>query len=67
MRFIRRHRNRLNSLYIRNIDHLRQKAEYKPIFQMYFDLVCIVIIYNSIIYSNNLIAYPRNREALYYS
>ena len=39
-RFIHRHHNRLNSLYVRNMDHLRQKAEYKPIFQMYFDLVC---------------------------
>ena len=39
-RFIQRHKDRLNSLYIRNMDHLRQKAEYKPMFQMYFDLVC---------------------------
>ena len=39
-RFIRRHGDRLNSLYIRNMDHLRQKAEYKPVFQMYFDLIC---------------------------
>ena len=46
-RFIHRHRNRLNSLYIRNMDHMRQKAEYKPVFQLYFDLVCTVILCNN--------------------
>ena len=40
--FIYKHRNRLNSLYIRNMDYMRQKAKFKPIFEMYFDL-----IYNS--------------------
>ena len=32
-RFIHRHRDRLDNLYIRNIDYLRQKVEYKPLFQ----------------------------------
>ena len=39
-RFIYRHHTRLYSLYIRNMDHTSQKAEYKPLFQIYFDLLC---------------------------
>ena len=37
--FIIRHKKRLKSLYLRNIDHERQKAEYKPSFEHYFALV----------------------------
>jgi hypothetical protein len=37
--FIRRHKNRLYSLYLHNIDSDRQKAEYKPMFKHYFELV----------------------------
>lgn len=37
--FIRRHKNRLHSFYLHNIDSDRQKAEYKPMFKHYFALV----------------------------
>ena len=37
--FITRHKKRLKSLYLHNIDHERQKAEYKPSFEHYFALV----------------------------
>jgi Tc5 transposase DNA-binding domain len=37
--FIRRHDNRLKSIYLRNIDHCRTKAEYAPVFQHFYDLV----------------------------
>ena len=33
--FIRRHKERLKSLYLRNIDNLRTKAEYAPLFQLF--------------------------------
>jgi hypothetical protein len=37
--FIRRHRDRLRSLYLRNIDNLRVTAEYAPMFTLFFALV----------------------------
>ena len=37
--FIRRHKNRLRSLYLRNIDNLRVTAEYAPMFTLFFALV----------------------------
>jgi hypothetical protein len=37
--FIRRHDGRLKSIYLRNIDHCRTKAEYAPVFQHFYDLV----------------------------
>ena len=37
--FIRRHNSRLKSIYLRNMDHCRTKAEYVPIFQHFYDLV----------------------------
>jgi hypothetical protein len=33
--FVRRHQNRLKSLYLRNIDNLRAKSEYAPMFQTF--------------------------------
>jgi hypothetical protein len=38
--FIRRNKDRLTSLYLRNIDNLRVLSEYTPMFQLFFDLVC---------------------------
>jgi hypothetical protein len=37
--FVRRHKERLKSLYLRNIDNLRTKAEYAPLFKQFYDLV----------------------------
>ena len=37
--FIRRHDSRLKSIYLRNIDHRRTKAEFVPVFQHFYDLV----------------------------
>ena len=37
--FIKRHKDRLKSLYLRNIDSQRHKAEYKPSFKQFYDLV----------------------------
>ena len=37
--FVRRHESRLKSVYLRNMDHCRTKAEYAPLFQHFYDLV----------------------------
>jgi hypothetical protein len=37
--FVRRHRDRLKSLYLRNMDQLRTKSEYAPLFKQFYDLV----------------------------
>jgi hypothetical protein len=37
--FIRRHKNRLKSLYLRNIDNLRVTADYALMFTLFFALV----------------------------
>jgi hypothetical protein len=39
--FIQRHKDRLESLYLRNIDNMRTKAEYAPMIQHFFELVCV--------------------------
>jgi hypothetical protein len=36
--FIRRHKERLKSLYMRNIDSKRKKAEYEPSFRLFYEL-----------------------------
>jgi hypothetical protein len=38
-RFVKRHQNRLKSLYLRNIDNLRAKSEYTPMFEHFYELV----------------------------
>ncbi len=38
-RFVQRHKDRLTSVYLRNIDNVRKKAEYEPVFQVFYDLV----------------------------
>ena len=38
-RFIHRHSLHLKSMYMRNIDNLRRKAEYAPMFQLFYELV----------------------------
>ena len=37
--FVQRHKKQLKSLYLRNIDNLRTKAEYAPMFKHFYDLV----------------------------
>ncbi len=37
--FAKRHKDRLKSLYLRNIDSQRHKAEYAPSFKQFYDLV----------------------------
>ncbi len=38
-RFIQRHSLHLKSMYMRNIENLRKKAEYAPVFQLFYNLV----------------------------
>jgi Tc5 transposase DNA-binding domain len=38
-RFIQRHKKDLTSLYLRNIDNMRKKADYAPLFRLFYDLV----------------------------
>ena len=38
-RFIKRHDNRLHSIYLKSIDKIRQKADYKPYLAEYYRLV----------------------------
>ena len=38
-RFIHRHSLHLKSMYMRNIENLRKKAEYAPMFQLFYKLV----------------------------
>ena len=39
--FIRWHKDKLESLYLRNIDNMHTKAEYGPVFKQYFNLVSV--------------------------
>jgi hypothetical protein len=43
--FVKRHRSRLKSLYLRNIDNLRAKAEYAPMFEHFYQLVKLHLYY----------------------
>ena len=40
--FVHRHQTRFKSLYLRNIDNLRAKAEFAPMFKHFYELVCIL-------------------------
>jgi hypothetical protein len=37
--FVKRHQNRLESIYLRNIDNMRTQSEYAPMIKLFFDLV----------------------------
>ena len=37
--FVRRHKDRLKSLYLRTIDNMRKKSEYAPVFKLFYHLV----------------------------
>lgn len=43
--FVRRHKDKLKSLYLTNIDHKRKKSEYAPSFEHFYNLVnlCYVL------------------------
>ncbi len=43
--FVARHSDRLKSLYLRNIDHLRIKSEYRPHPVFVFDLVALIFAF----------------------
>jgi Tc5 transposase DNA-binding domain len=50
--FCRRHKSELKSLYLRNIDNLRVKGEYGPIYKLFYDLVrcflyCFIVLYKN--------------------
>ena len=42
--FVKRHENRLISLYLRNLNSQRVKAEYAPMFKQFYDLVTYIWI-----------------------
>jgi hypothetical protein len=37
--FVKRHKNRLTSLYLRNLDRQRVKSEYAPLFEQFYNMV----------------------------
>ena len=37
--FVKRHQDRLKSLYLRNIDNKRASSEYEPMLKFFFELV----------------------------
>ena len=39
--FVHRHKDRLKSLYLRNIDRKRHQSEYAPMFKQFYDLVLL--------------------------
>lgn len=43
--FVKRHQNRLTSLYLKNLDSQRVKAEYAPMFKQFYDLVIWIFNY----------------------
>jgi hypothetical protein len=47
--FIQRHKDKLKSMYLRNIDNIQTQSEYALIIQHFFDLVlyCITVLYSS--------------------
>ena len=42
--FVKRHQNRLESIYLRNIDNIRTQSEYTPMIKLFFDLVWLLYI-----------------------
>ena len=63
--FVRRYRERLRSIYLRNIDSQRVRAEYAPSFKYFYDLVIIIkrlIILNKAKIANFYTAKDWSRE-----
>ena len=42
--FVKRHKLRLKSVYLRNIDNIRFSAEYAPMFILFFTLVFVLFV-----------------------
>jgi hypothetical protein len=42
--FVKRHKDRLKSAYLRNIDNIRFSAEYAPMFILFFTLVFVLFV-----------------------
>ena len=40
--FVRRHKDVLNSVYLKNMDSSRVHSEYAPLFKHFYDLVCFI-------------------------
>ena len=47
--FVKRYKDRLKSLYLRNMDNMRIKAEYAPIFKQFYNLVIPLVLPFSLI------------------
>lgn len=45
-RFVKRHQSELKSIYLRNMDSQRVKAEYAPVFKQFFDRVSHLLSLN---------------------
>jgi hypothetical protein len=43
LQFVKRHGDRLTSLYLRNIDNMRAKSEYPPMFVLFYQLVRVIL------------------------
>jgi transposase-like protein len=43
LQFVKRHGDRLTSLYLRNIDNIRAKSEYPPMFVLFYQLVRVIL------------------------
>jgi hypothetical protein len=43
--FVNRHKDRLTSLYLRNIDNMHAKSEYPPMFVLFYELVRVLLHY----------------------
>ena len=42
--FVKRHKDQVKSIYLRNMDGVRVKAEYAPIFKQFYDKVILLLI-----------------------
>jgi len=42
--FIKRHQDKLKSVYLRNMDNMQVKAEYGPMIQLFFRMVCVLLV-----------------------
>lgn len=40
--FVRRHKNELKSVYLKNMDRDKIKSEYAPLFEHFYELICLI-------------------------
>lgn len=48
--FVRRHKDKLENLYLTNIDNKRMKSEYAPSFERFYDLVNLYYMLAELLY-----------------